>query len=85
MGDRIKSQADFGNTGRNFYRGPGFFDSDLCLFKDFHFTERMMFTLGANAFNIFNHPNFANPMEQHYLQRLRTDTEYRFTSQQPIR
>ena len=24
-------------------------------------TERFVFTLGANAFNVFNHPNFANP------------------------
>ena len=55
------AQSDFGNTGRNFFRGPQYFDTDFSLFKNFHITESMVFTLGANAFNVFNHPNFANP------------------------
>jgi hypothetical protein len=54
-------QSDFGNTARNFFRGPGFFDMDFLLFKDFRITEGSAFTLGATAFNVLNHPNFANP------------------------
>jgi hypothetical protein len=57
------AQSDFGNTGRNFYRGPGYFDMDFSLFKDFRVTESgMTFTLGASAYNVLNHANFANPI-----------------------
>ena len=57
------TQSDFGNVARNFFRGPGYFDMDSLLFKDFHITEQMAFTLGATAYNILNHPNFANPVD----------------------
>ena len=43
------------------WRGPGFFDSDLSINKNFKITERFVLNLGANFYNIFNHPNFANP------------------------
>ena len=56
------AQTDFGNTSRNAFRGPGFFDMDFLLFKQFHVTERAAFTIGATAFNVLNHPNFANPI-----------------------
>lgn len=56
------AQNDFGNTSRNAFRGPSFFDMDLLLFKQFHVTERAAFTIGATAFNVLNHPNFANPI-----------------------
>jgi hypothetical protein len=55
------SQTNFGNLPRNQFRGPGYFNSDFSLQKDIKLTERFVFTLGANAFNVFNHPNFANP------------------------
>jgi len=51
----------FPNEMRNQYRGPGFFASDFTFGKDFHVTERMKLTVGANLYNIFNHPNFLNP------------------------
>jgi len=35
---------------------------DFMLFKDFHITERAAFTIGATAYNVLNHPNFANPV-----------------------
>ena len=46
---------------RNSYRGPGFFDSDLSVNKNFKLTERLAFGFGANFYNVFNHPNFTNP------------------------
>ena len=46
---------------RNQYRGPGFFDSDFTVGKGFQITERMKLTVGANLYDIFNHPNFQNP------------------------
>jgi Carboxypeptidase regulatory-like domain len=49
-------------TGRrNQYRGPSYFNFDMSLFKNFKLTEKFNFALGATAFNVFNHPNFANP------------------------
>jgi len=56
-----QNQSNFGNTTRNFFRGPGFFDSDFTLQKTFAIRERMSFTMGASAFNVFNHANFDNP------------------------
>jgi Carboxypeptidase regulatory-like domain len=55
-------QSDFGNVARNFFHGPSYFDMDALLFKDFHITEQTAFTLGATAYNVLNHPNFANPI-----------------------
>ncbi|MGB8889168.1 MAG: hypothetical protein WCC87_20745 [Candidatus Korobacteraceae bacterium] len=46
---------------RNEYVGPHFFDMDLALFKNFRVGERVQFGIGAQAFNVFNHPNFGNP------------------------
>ena len=45
----------------NSFYGPGYFDIDTSLYKDFHIRERAMFRFGATATNILNHPNFANP------------------------
>ena len=55
------SLSSFSNQRRNTYRGPGFFDSDLSVNKNFKLTERLAFGFGANLYNIFNHPNFTNP------------------------
>jgi len=54
-------QSDFGNIGRNSFRGPFFFNTDFGVSKDFKPTERMTFSIGATAFNVLNHPNFDNP------------------------
>ncbi|HTV66281.1 MAG TPA: hypothetical protein VMD98_11785, partial [Bryocella sp.] len=51
----------YSNQSRNQYRGPGFFDSDLSLNKNFKITERVAFGVGATAYNVFNHPNFSQP------------------------
>ena len=51
----------FSNQRRNTYRGPGFFDSDFTINKNFKLTERFALGVGANFYNIFNHPNFASP------------------------
>jgi len=54
--------TSFANVGkRNQFRGPGFFDSDVNLMKIFKMTERVGLGIGANVFNVFNHPNFGNP------------------------
>jgi len=56
------SPTGFGDLARNQYRGPGFFDTDLSLSKDFRIRERFTVSVGAQAFNLFNHPNFDQPV-----------------------
>jgi len=50
-----------GNIARGTVFGPGFADFDLSGEKDTRITERLLFRLRADAFDIFNHPNFAQP------------------------
>ena len=53
--------GDFSNTGRNYFRGPGFFDIDMALAKNIYFTERYYLQLRADAYNLLNHPSFGFP------------------------
>jgi len=46
---------------RNQFRGPHYFDIDMALYKTFKFGEGKNLGIGAQAFNVFNHPNFGNP------------------------
>ncbi len=46
---------------RNQFRGPGYFDVDMQVYKTFRIGERVTFGLGAQAFNVLNHPNYAVP------------------------
>ncbi|MEO8725891.1 MAG: carboxypeptidase regulatory-like domain-containing protein [Acidobacteriaceae bacterium] len=55
------TETGYGNLKRNSFRGPGYFDTDMNLTKNFHIGERFVLGLGANAFNILNHPNFDLP------------------------
>jgi hypothetical protein len=51
----------FGNAGHNSLRGPGYFDVDLALSRQFRLTERFALHARAEAFNLLNHPNFNLP------------------------
>jgi hypothetical protein len=53
--------GQFGNAGRNILRGPGFAQFDVALQKEFQLREGTKISLGAEAYNLFNHPNFAVP------------------------
>jgi hypothetical protein len=47
-----------GNTTRNQFRGPGYQNWNLSLFKNFNFSERMRLQLRLETFNTFNHVQF---------------------------
>jgi hypothetical protein len=47
--------------GRNAFRGPGFWNLDMGLTKQFSLTERFKLSFRSEFFNVFNHPNFENP------------------------
>jgi len=51
----------YGNLGRNSLIGPHFRQFDFSIFKDTTITERLKMQLRFEAYNLFNHPNFANP------------------------
>jgi hypothetical protein len=51
----------FGNMGRNLFPDSGFRNVDFSLAKNWHFSEQFRIQFRAEFFNIFNHPNFANP------------------------
>jgi len=57
----VPPAGQFGNAGRNILRGPAFAQFDLALHKAFAITERRKITVGVEAYNLFNHPNFNVP------------------------
>ena len=57
----VPPAGQFGNAGRNILRGPAFAQFDASLHKDFRVTERRKITVGVEAYNLFNHPNFGVP------------------------
>jgi len=50
-----------GDVGRNALRAPAYFQFDLSGMKNFSIGERLTVQFRADIFNLFNHPNFANP------------------------
>src|SRR5207253_6826277 len=57
----VRHPRGFGNAGRNIITGPGFSDVDFSLAKSTPITEGINLQFRADAFNVFNHPNFAQP------------------------
>ncbi len=53
--------GQFGNMRRNMFQDTGFKNFDFSVGKNFHFGEAMRLQFRVEFFNIFNHPNFANP------------------------
>ncbi len=53
----------FGTLGRNSVYGPHFFDIDTALTKDVKITEKVTFTFGLQVYNLINHPNFDQPVD----------------------
>jgi Carboxypeptidase regulatory-like domain/TonB dependent receptor len=51
----------FGTMGRNIFRDTGFRNVDFSVSKNWKFGERFGAQFRAEFFNVFNHPNFANP------------------------
>jgi hypothetical protein len=54
--------TDIGDVGRSCLRGPRQVNLDFSLAKFFPVSESRTFEFRAEFFNLFNHPNFANPI-----------------------
>jgi hypothetical protein len=55
------AQTDWGNTKPNSFRGPGFASFAAQLGREIRVSDRARFEIGSDAYNLFNHPNFAVP------------------------
>lgn len=51
----------YGNTGRNAFIGPGYFNMNLSVARQFKLTERMALQFRADAIGFTNTPHFNNP------------------------
>src|SRR5207302_5148430 len=54
--------TDFGNVGRNVLRGPGQTNVDFSIIKRFPISESKNLEFRAEFFNLLNHVNLANPI-----------------------
>lgn len=52
--------SGYGDAPRNFARGFGAWQMDLAARRDFPINERLKLQFRAEAFNLFNHPNFGS-------------------------
>ncbi|HXC48861.1 MAG TPA: carboxypeptidase regulatory-like domain-containing protein [Candidatus Sulfotelmatobacter sp.] len=51
-----------GTLGRNAIPGPAFVNTDFSVTKDTKITERLNLQFRTEMFDVFNHPNFGNPV-----------------------
>ena len=55
------SAVRYGTVGRNTLRGPGVFNLDASLFRNFKVTEKWALQFRTEVFNLTNTPAFGNP------------------------
>jgi len=58
----VPGTQHFGNLGRNAFKGPSFQQFDVSLVKNTRLRERLSMQWRIDCFNVFNHPNFSNPL-----------------------
>jgi hypothetical protein len=58
---QLQALGTHGTAGRNIVIGPGLFQWDASLLKNFNFTERTYLQFRFEVFNAANHPNWGNP------------------------
>ena len=63
----------FGNLGRNAFVGPDFRNFDFSIVKNTRLGDKVKMQLRADFFNIFNHPNFSNPLLPNFAVDLETN------------
>lgn len=62
----LPAPGTIGNEGRNLFLGPTLKQDDIALVKNFKL-EKYTLQFRFEAFNVFNHPNFADPNSGVYL------------------
>jgi hypothetical protein len=61
-GDCVAGTQHFGSLGRNALVGPHYRNFDFSVAKNNDLGERVKMQIRMDIFNLFNHPNFANPL-----------------------
>jgi hypothetical protein len=61
-GNCIAGTQHFGSLGRNALVGPHYRNFDFSVVKNNNLGERVKLQIRMDIFNLFNHPNFANPL-----------------------
>jgi hypothetical protein len=59
------NQFCYGDSGRNHFTGPGYFRTDMSVFKNLSITESVKMQLGLEGFNVFNQANALVPNSDH--------------------
>jgi len=54
-------QVCYGNSGRNRFTGPGYFRTDMSIFKNTKIGERVNLQIGLEGYNLFNQDNALVP------------------------
>ncbi len=57
----LPAKGTWGNLGRYALRGPGNYEIDSSLTKNFKLSETLGLNFRAAAFNLLNHPMYGNP------------------------
>ena len=63
----VPGTRHFGSLGRNSLKGPSFKEFNFSVFKDTNLAEHVTLQLRAEFFNLFNHPNFSNPLLPNFI------------------
>ncbi|HXZ79089.1 MAG TPA: TonB-dependent receptor [Terriglobales bacterium] len=63
----VAGTRHFGDLRRNSLRGPSFKEVNFSIFKNTPITEKVNLQIRAEFFNLFNHPNFANPIMPNFI------------------
>jgi hypothetical protein len=61
-GSCVSGTQHFGNLGRNAFTGPTYKNFDFSLVKSIPVNDRLKAQFRIDFFNVFNHPNFSNPL-----------------------
>jgi len=56
-----------GTSSRNQFTGPAYFDYDMAVQKVFKLHEKIALNFRAESYNLFNHPNYYNPISTYSL------------------
>jgi hypothetical protein len=70
----VPCQNLVGDLGRNQIVGPGLFDMDFSIFKNFRVTERITTQFRVEMFNVLNHPSFLPPLDNEAVLNSATGT-----------
>ena len=63
----VPGSRHFGSLRRNSLKGPSFKELNFSIAKNTPITERVNLLIGVDFFNLFNHPNFANPAMPNFI------------------